>query len=95
MAAPDRMECVPICSFLMPSFVSPTATIPSWSAFIIILPVMAEFLPCSLTVQTFDLSDEFGYALIRWTIAAQAATGHIVGWLVFHWVIVSHFESFF
>ncbi len=52
IAAPERMDLVPISDLRIPSFVSPIATIPSWHKSAIISPVILMILPLYCTSET-------------------------------------------
>ncbi len=88
IAAPDRIECVPISEQWMPNFVSPIATTPSRRRLATISDVI-------LIVLFLCLARETGESLlvplierIRVTMEAQSLTGHMIGSDVLHWVTV-------
>ena len=95
IAAPDRIECVPISEQWMPNFVLLIATTPSRRRLATISDVI-------LIVLFLCLARETGESLlvplierIRVTMEAQSLTGHMIGSDVLHWVTVSDFLSFF
>ncbi len=95
IAAPERMECVPILFVAMWSASSPIAKTASRNAFEICLDVM-----CSMRsyFQMAEIGVSLlapGYDQIRRTMAAAAWTGHSVMLPEAIWVVVLFFLSFF
>ncbi len=95
IAAPDRMECVPISCVQMRSLSSPIATTPSSSADSTSLLVMCESFPRVRVAETGVDGDESGYDRILVTIFAYWVTGQSTTSFVLHWVIVSFLRAFF
>ena len=84
IAAPDRIECVPISWRWIPSFISPIATTPSFSRFatisLVMLMVMFEWRASETGEFVFDPS----YVRIRVTIEAHSLIGHMTWSSVLH-----------
>jgi hypothetical protein len=56
IAAPERMDLVPISDWRMPSFVSPIVTTPSWHKSAIVSPFMLMILLVCFTRETGKFS---------------------------------------
>jgi hypothetical protein len=96
IAAPDRIECVPISKQWMPNFVSPIATTPSRRRLVTISDVILIVLFLCLAR---EMSESLLVPLIeriRVTMEAQSLTGHMIGSDVLHFrfpVVFLSFES--
>ena len=95
IAAPDRMDCVPMSCVQMRSLSSTIATTPSRSADSTSLLVMCESIPRVRVADTGVDGDEIGYDRILVTICARWVTGQSTSSFVLHWVIVSFLGAFF
>ena len=76
IAAPDRIECVPTSSFLIPRISSPIDTTAARKAETISFEVMCSMRPYLHTAEIGVSSVAPGYPLIRRMAAAIWRTGH-------------------
>ena len=95
MAAPDRMEWVPISWVEIPRRLQPVASTPARNEFVIIAEVMCSSLLFDQKAETLVFSFVLGYDKILLTILAHCLTGHNTSCCVRHCMIFSIFESFF
>ncbi len=95
IAAPDQMDFNPILDWLIPSFVSPIATMPLRIRFTIISDVMLMISFLCFARETGEFGFVPLYKQIRVTIDIQIFTGHKLTLFVFHCVAVSAFLLFF
>ena len=79
IAAPDRMECVPMSSPLKPSLSSPMRSAADRSFVRTVEEDIVEILSSVKIVFTYDFSSVPGYDRTRRAIDAHARTGHITG----------------
>ena len=95
IAAPDRIEWVPISCVAIPRRLQPVASTPARREFVIIDDVMCSSLLFDQKAETLVSSLVLGYDKILLTMFAHCLTGHNTSCCVRHCMIFSIFESFF
>ncbi len=95
IAAPDRIECVPMSDILNPSVVSPIACAPAQRDCTTLLPDISNVDDLSWNTFTKDAVDREGMENTRWATRAQDLTGQRSLLFDACIVMVSNLWSFF